>query len=314
MDLVTKHLLHQPEPVQKTLLNRIKSSIFPFKTDKKAPDVQTNTRGRPKNDQPRNSSYSRVDQQEQFTEPPRHSISIMGSQTSQVSQPPRHSMSSKGKAKKPKNTFNPGDEEKNNFLRFSPWIPDVFKPYIVGTQDVRPDGNCGFRSIAVGLGLNENEWPYIRKSLIDELYEHAAEYQLFFPDIYIIRDRLEWFDYGGTAPMDKWMEIPTGLVLAANRFNCIIRYIAHGSSGTYFPFFISPREISDHRIITIAFVNNNHFIKVDLTDDSPMPNPGFLWKHYSAQPAKEWETFYMSRIKLYRDLMGPNDPEFIPLA
>ncbi|KAK1431575.1 hypothetical protein QVD17_08035 [Tagetes erecta] len=66
-------------------------------------------------------------------------------------------------------TYEPGDEERFNFMRFAPYIPKVFHPYISRTVDVRGDGNCGFRSVAVGLGLPEHEWQFIRSELYQEL-------------------------------------------------------------------------------------------------------------------------------------------------
>ncbi|KAK1408006.1 hypothetical protein QVD17_39635 [Tagetes erecta] len=45
MEKVTKHVLAKPESVQKSLLKKITSVVFLFKTDKKAPKVETNTRG-----------------------------------------------------------------------------------------------------------------------------------------------------------------------------------------------------------------------------------------------------------------------------
>ena len=36
-------------------------------------------------------------------------------------------------------------------------------------EDVYKDGNCGFRAIARGLGLEENIWANIRQCLYSEL-------------------------------------------------------------------------------------------------------------------------------------------------
>ena len=48
-------------------------------------------------------------------------------------------------------------------------ISEVFHPYILSLQDVVGDGNCGFRSVALGLGLTEDHWPRIRSDLVVEL-------------------------------------------------------------------------------------------------------------------------------------------------
>ncbi|GKE38151.1 probable terpene synthase 6 [Tanacetum coccineum] len=45
-------------------------------------------------------------------------------------------------------------------------IPDIFHRYIICLNNVKGDGNCEFRSVAVGLGLDENMWPLIRQELL----------------------------------------------------------------------------------------------------------------------------------------------------
>ncbi|GKA29502.1 putative ribonuclease H-like domain-containing protein [Tanacetum coccineum] len=51
-------------------------------------------------------------------------------------------------------------------------IPSIFHPYISSSsiQNVEPDGNCGFRSVALGLGHPEDYWPRIRWDLVHEIF------------------------------------------------------------------------------------------------------------------------------------------------
>nr|GEX54246.1 hypothetical protein CTI12_AA572790 [Tanacetum cinerariifolium] len=44
-------------------------------------------------------------------------------------------------------------------------------------QDVIGDGNCGFRSIAVALGLPQDQWPRIRSDLVSELDCNRQKYK-----------------------------------------------------------------------------------------------------------------------------------------
>ncbi|GJU64933.1 probable terpene synthase 6 [Tanacetum coccineum] len=48
-------------------------------------------------------------------------------------------------------------------------ILEIFHRYIRSLNNVKGDGNCGFRSVSVGLGLDENTWPLIRQELLQEL-------------------------------------------------------------------------------------------------------------------------------------------------
>nr|GEX30626.1 probable terpene synthase 6 [Tanacetum cinerariifolium] len=44
-------------------------------------------------------------------------------------------------------------------------IPDIFHRYIGRLNNVKGDGNCGFWSVVVGRGLDENMWPLIQQEL-----------------------------------------------------------------------------------------------------------------------------------------------------
>ncbi|PWA56003.1 hypothetical protein CTI12_AA361730 [Artemisia annua] len=52
----------------------------------------------------------------------------------------------------------------------------MFHPYIYKVRDVRADGNCGFRAVAVGLNLHENAWPTVRYHLMEELRIYYNQY------------------------------------------------------------------------------------------------------------------------------------------
>ncbi|KAD4178869.1 hypothetical protein E3N88_27460 [Mikania micrantha] len=47
LDRVIQHIKLQPNPVKKSMMSKVFSAVFPFKSMKKEPVVQTNTRGRP---------------------------------------------------------------------------------------------------------------------------------------------------------------------------------------------------------------------------------------------------------------------------
>ncbi|GJY26091.1 FAR-RED impaired response 1-like protein [Tanacetum coccineum] len=59
-------------------------------------------------------------------------------------------------------------------------FPNMLHPYIEEVRDVRADGNCGFRAVAVGLKLHENEWPTIRYDLMEELRIYHDQYVVMF--------------------------------------------------------------------------------------------------------------------------------------
>jgi len=136
MKKVTKHILVQPETVQKSLLKRITSIIFLPKPIKKPLKVETNTRGRPRKqktqetsvDPPRHSSVSFVPERQHTPVPSRHSVSVVGSQSSDPSHQ-HNSVSSKIKGKNVKYSFTLGDEHENNKKDYLGRIPDLFHPF-----------------------------------------------------------------------------------------------------------------------------------------------------------------------------------------
>ncbi|GJS44495.1 hypothetical protein Tco_0569538 [Tanacetum coccineum] len=96
-------------------------------------------------------------------------------------------------------------------------IPDIVHCYIRRLHNVKGDGNYGFRSVAIGLGLDENMWPLIRQELFQELRYHEHDYTEIltstgFKFIWSIMN----FSRTGFPPMDKWMSMPdAGLVIVS---------------------------------------------------------------------------------------------------
>ncbi|PWA83202.1 hypothetical protein CTI12_AA171130 [Artemisia annua] len=96
-------------------------------------------------------------------------------------QPKRHGSSSNSQGGRTHNLIPDLNEEppasEDQFENLSRQIPKVFHPYISNTslQDVGPNGNCGFRSVALGLGLTEDDWPIIRSDLVIHLESHQEQ-------------------------------------------------------------------------------------------------------------------------------------------
>ncbi|GJW84557.1 FAR-RED impaired response 1-like protein, partial [Tanacetum coccineum] len=108
-------------------------------------------------------------------------------------------------------------------------FPRIFHAFIDRVQDVKADGNCGFREIVVGLRLHEDEWSTIRYRLLHELNMHHQQYvSMFGADVYNnVRDRLNFFNIDECAPMIKWMSMPEIGILIALHFNVILHTITN---------------------------------------------------------------------------------------
>ncbi|XP_038715075.1 uncharacterized protein LOC120008774 [Tripterygium wilfordii] len=106
--------------------------------------------------------------------------------------------------------------------------------------DVRAYGNCGFRAIAGLRGFGEDAWVNVWQNLIDELRTFWAEYVELF---------------GG---YDRTCSIYNSLNFCSEQ--CL----------TFLPLRSMPPPPHEHVIVTIGFVNNNHFVQVVLTNGYPM--------------------------------------------
>ena len=138
--------------------------------------------------------------------------------------------------------------------------------YITQVQDVRPDGNCGFRAIAACLGLHQDDWSRIQSDLLYELYARIfdTEYtRIFDTEINELQKSLNFFGLG-FAPPQHWMIMPNTGLLIANRYGVIVHCLSIQGSVTCFPLWFNPLESQQHVAIAIAYVHGNHYVKVKL--------------------------------------------------
>ena len=138
-----------------------------------------NTRGRPvKGKQPQkqavqplfnldvppytDDSQGEASQHQKSYDPPRHSSYVPDTQSqgrrstsvlTSVYHPVLVRNQSMPSQRKGKKAFRPeyvqGDEEKISKFHYSEYIPQLWHDHITKITDVLPDGNCGFRSLAV---------------------------------------------------------------------------------------------------------------------------------------------------------------------
>nr|GEU88363.1 hypothetical protein [Tanacetum cinerariifolium] len=178
-----------------------------------------------------------------------------------------------------KETFNKQSNGKKSLLR---------------RLDVRGDGNCGFRSVAVALGLSEDQWPRIRSDLANhQNYKYifgTAGYKQIYKTV----------RFAG-----KWMEMPnTGLIIAS-AYNRVVISLANGGNvggcTTTFPLWSIPPQLEPYETIVIAHVYGNHFIKAELRECCPLPMTHPLWRTYRSNIASRWEDPYVSHQEAFRE-------------
>ncbi|GJS41375.1 RNA-directed DNA polymerase, eukaryota [Tanacetum coccineum] len=173
-------------------------------------------------------------------------------------------------------------DEQIEIERFRKQIPKVVHPYILvsGIQNVRSDGNCGFRAVALGLGLSEDQWPRIRLDLVRELEARQRQYKYVFGTIGYEKI------YSTMKFAERWMKMPdTGLVIASAYKKVVVNLSDASGCNTSFPLWSSPLQSDSHETIVVAHVDGNYYIRVALREDFPLPLTHPLWITYRSDIA-----------------------------
>ncbi|XP_060960635.1 uncharacterized protein LOC133031210 [Cannabis sativa] len=184
-------------------------------------------------------------------------------------------------------------------------LPCELKPYIRFVKDVESDGNCGFRAIADLMGMGEDSWMQVRKDLKSELVSHRNDYNLLYGCPDRVDELLHILSYFKSYPSFKyWMTMPDMGHIIASRYNVVLVHLSIQQCLTFFPLRSNPLPAILHKIITIGFVNNNHFIEVFMQNNSPIPPVATNWVRYHYSCAEGWQTPYEVRMRVFRDLVG----------
>lgn len=318
---------NQSDHGKSSFLRKLRGIIDPSKILIGEPSVKKNNRGRPK--------AKNVNHQTQF--PHRHNCPDMNQRSPRQSsvfvdlneesprhssvfvdlneEPPRHSSFFMDLNEEPMGqcSYKLDLNQEAPVEHGSLWkeIPTIFHPYITRIQNVRGDGNCGFRSIAACLGHGEDKWLYVRQQLLNELLRSYDAYARVFTDG--LDDLLTSLSFSESpAPLQHWMIMPITSILIANTFGVIIHFLSNAMSISCFPLWKGPEEFQQHQVLTISYVYDNHYVMVQLEGEYPMPPIMGLWIRHKNPSAAGWETMYKSRLKSYRKLK-PAQKTFINL-
>ena len=269
-------------------MNKLSEIYEPRATDIEEPVVQKNTRGRP----------SLKKQQKKKANRP-SGIPSCFNDLDLNQEPERHSYSFDFDLNEEPQSYDP-------FLMRG--IPYIFRDYIDGIQNVIGDGNCGFRAVAVCLGLNEDKWLSIRHDLLEELHNDYSLYHgAFTSGFNELHESLCW----NTSPAYEphYMIMPLTGYLIASKFRVIVHCLSHEQSMTCFPLRKGPEECQPHRTITLVNVNGNHYMSVFLKENYPMPPTTPYWNAHRNSSASAWKAMYWSRFELYNQLTSRS---FVP--
>ena len=123
--------------------------------------------------------------------------------------------------------------------------PQCMGQYIQGWYKIISDGNCGYRSIALGLGMDQDDWGQIREAMVRTVEtDWEIQSKLVFSSItkeeMIAKLNTQWS--WPTAPSWKWFTIPDMGTIAATTFNVVLVILGENNSSTHLPV----RAAADH--------------------------------------------------------------------
>ncbi|XP_076890520.1 uncharacterized protein LOC143541632 [Bidens hawaiensis] len=168
-------------------------------------------------------------------------------------------------------------------------IPNWAQPFITDIKNVRPNDTCGFRSIAVGLGIHEKLWPDIRRAMQNELETNEGWWRVMLRKedkrLYgWVHSNIPYSITVKPAPPSHWFSVPSHGHVAAQIYRCVLVNLAGNQTESYFPLRIGPDLIPDPLVIDIANWGGDHWIYIKLVGDFPVPTPNLNWER-STVPA-----------------------------
>nr|GEU42263.1 hypothetical protein [Tanacetum cinerariifolium] len=163
-------------------------------------------------------------------------------------------------------------------------------------QNVGSDGNYGFRAVALGLGLLEDQWHRIRSDLVRELEARQRQYKYVFGTIGYEKT------YNTVKFAKGWMEmLDTGLVIASAYKKVVVNLSDAGGCNTSFSLSSKPSQSDSHETIVVAYVDGNHYIRVALREGFPLPLTHPLWITYRSDIASGWKHKFVSHQNEFRE-------------
>ncbi|KAF9595726.1 hypothetical protein IFM89_003468 [Coptis chinensis] len=186
-------------------------------------------------------------------------------------------------------------------------FPIEVKGLIADINNVSSDGNCGFRAVALALGMGHGNWKQVRDDLCLELAANKSFYTS------ILGDEVKYKNVYDRIHCDKspcgeenWMSMLDCGPLIASCYNVVVVHLSPQARYTCLPLKSSPPSKSSLRVIAVALVNNCHFMHALLKLDCPLPLPIASWKQGVQASARAWRTIFEARFEAFEAMVQRN--------
>ena len=181
-------------------------------------------------------------------------------------------------------------------------LPAPILPYIVGWNDVRGDGHCGFRCVADAFHNDENDWALVRNHIVNEIHRFPGVYDVvYFQEREAATHRIDY--YGTYCGESHWMEVNGDLFAIANLYKCAIHFYTIMPNGsligccTVLPWQAPSTIRAPRSELCIALIQSSrHFIRLHLSDNFPVPPICQLWLNVRTDSVANWPDLYTTRL------------------
>ncbi|KAH9807090.1 hypothetical protein DFH28DRAFT_1140412 [Melampsora americana] len=169
-------------------------------------------------------------------------------------------------------------------------IKSWLAPFVSDIHEVKEDGHCGFRAIAVSLGCPQYDWPFIRQSLQETLEQHPdtfTEKQLPGTRSQAL-SRLRTTKPIVVMEREHWLMMPGFGELIATTFDRPVIYYDPTASSLFTLPYLSPPNKNPP--IVLAF-HNLHFCSLTLDytlPGLPIPRLDPIWRRFHSPDTSPW--------------------------
>ncbi|XP_057444110.1 uncharacterized protein LOC130736286 [Lotus japonicus] len=163
---------------------------------------------------------------------------------------------------------------------------------------------CGYRCIAFLMGKGEQNWRQVREDMIKELrlrqgvyhgmYGPNTHYEKVLQALHLAPNEF--------ATEEKWLCVPHMGHIVATMYQIVFVTLSNRGGATYFPLTDPVLNLSEHHIICLLLVNNNHWVKALISSDFPLPTVTPEWMYHCTVEARGWQLPYLDRMALFNEL------------
>ncbi|EGG04825.1 uncharacterized protein MELLADRAFT_64641 [Melampsora larici-populina 98AG31] len=161
------------------------------------------------------------------------------------------------------------------------------EPFVIDIREVKADGHCGFRAIAISIGQSQDEWERIREKMADTVKNIEDERPLPENRSDALA-RLLTSKPNVASDRKHWLGMPSWGGVIATTFNRPVLYYDPGSySQLVFPYF-SPYNMNPPIVLAYADLHFTSLLLDFTKPNFPAPRLCGTWRRFHKPEASTW--------------------------